>query len=171
MIVLLAILNDIPILAIAWDNARTPRRPVRWAMRRVLATAVALGMAGVLSSFVLFFYVQRYASLPKDTIQTMMFLKLLVAGHMTLYITRAVGWFWQKPWPSWKLLTALEVTQAGGTLFAVYGLLMPPVGWTLAGIVWAYALVWMFLLDAVKAGVQMVLRRQFQPGEPEVAGS
>jgi hypothetical protein len=28
----------------------------------------------------------------------MLFLKLIVAGHSTLYITRTEGWFWQRPW-------------------------------------------------------------------------
>ncbi len=77
---------------------------------------------------------------------------------MTLYITRAIGWFWEKPWPNWKLIAALEATQVGGTLFAVYGILMPAVGWALAGVVWAYAIVWMFILDAVKMAAHHLLR-------------
>jgi H+-transporting ATPase len=169
MIVLLAILNDIPIMVIAWDNARTPKKPVRWAMPRVLITATMLGLAGVASSFLLFFYLQEYAQLSAGTIQTMMFLKLLVAGHMTLYITRAIGWLWQKPWPNWKLILALEVTQVGGTLVAIYGVLMQPIGWKLAGLVWLYAIAWMFILDAVKIGVHRILRDVVNWGELHTA--
>jgi H+-transporting ATPase len=159
MIVLLAILNDIPIMVIAWDNTPTSERPVRWGMPRVLTTATALGVAGVVASFALFYYLHQYTHLPKSHVQTLMFLKLLVPGHMTLYLTRSPGWFWQRPWPSWKLVLALEATQALGTLAAVFGFLMHPVSWKWGAIVWAYAFAWMFLLDAVKVGTRALWRR------------
>ena len=78
--------------------------------------------------------------LPRPTVQTFMFLKLLVAGHMTIYLTRNSGWFWERPWPDWRLLVAAESTQALGTLAAVYGWFMPPIGWHFALLIWAYAL-------------------------------
>ncbi len=106
MIVLLAILNDIPIMTIAWDQTRLPTRPVRWAMPRILITASVLGVTGVVGSFLLYWYIRTQLHMAQDIIQTIMFLKLLVAGHMTLYITRAIGWFWQRPWPSAPCLSA-----------------------------------------------------------------
>ena len=51
MVVLLALLNDIPIMMIAYDNAPTAERPVRWDMTRVLVIASVLGIFGVVSSF------------------------------------------------------------------------------------------------------------------------
>jgi len=162
MIVLLAILNDIPIMTIAWDNAPLPKRPVRWAMRRVLITSSVLGVVGVVSSFLLYWYIRNRLGLAEEVIRTMMFLKLLVAGHMTLYIVRAVGWFWQRPWPSIPLLLSLEVTQVFGTLAAVYGVLMEPIGWKWAAVVWGYAVIWMFLLDAVKVAVYAAFREFMQ---------
>lgn len=158
MIVLLAILNDIPIMTIAWDNARLPSRPVRWAIRRILVTSSALGVTGVVSSFFLYWLVEVRLDLPQDTIQTIMFLKLLVAGHMTLFVTRSLGWLWQRPWPSMPLLLSLEATQVLGTLAAVYGVLMTPIGWTAALLVWAYAAVWMLIIDAVKVAVRRLVR-------------
>jgi H+-transporting ATPase len=159
MIVLLAILNDIPIMAIAWDNTRTSQYPVRWSIRRVLITSLMIGITGVISSFLLFWYVDVHTALSNHFIRTMMFLKLLVAGHMTLYITRSLGWFWQKPWPSFTLLGALETTQIIGTLFAVYGFgLFQPIGWQWTGVVWGYALFWMFILDGVKVLAHKILR-------------
>lgn len=171
MIVLLAILNDIPIMTIAWDNAETADHPVRWDMLRVLGMATALSVAGLVSSFLLFWYVRSVGggglpALPgisgftDQQVQSMMFLKLLVSGHMTIYITRSFGrWFWQRPWPSLPLFLALEGTQVVGTLVVVYGVVVAPVGWLPALWVWGYALVWLVLLDAVHWATSKVIGR------------
>lgn len=173
MIVLLAILNDIPIMAIAWDHAPTPRRPVRWQMPRILTIASVLAIGGVIESFILYLGVVNFwpdwglvagtATEPgvalAQTAQTIMFLKLLVAGHMTIFLTRHRDRMWSKPWPSLTLFIPLEGTQIVGTLFAVYGVLMPPIGWANAGIVWGFALVWIVMLDWVKTVTHRVLDR------------
>ncbi len=159
MIVLLAILNDIPIMTIAWDNAATADHPVRWDMRRVLTIASVLAVTGVISSFVLFYIFRHALDVPHEQVQTVMFLKLLVAGHLTIFLTRSRGWMWQRPWPSLSLFLTLEGTQVVGTLVAVYGVLVEPIGWSYALIVWGYALVWIVFLDAVKVGVQRLLDR------------
>jgi len=159
MIVLLAILNDIPIMTIAWDKVPTARNPVRWDMRRVLSLAAMLGIAGVASSFLLFWYIETTMDLPQAELQTMFFLKLLVAGHMTIFLTRNQGWLWSKPLPALPLFLTLEGTQIAGTLVAVYGILVEPIGWALAGIVWGYALVWLLLLNAAKVLMLKLMNR------------
>ncbi len=150
MVVLLAILNDIPIMTIAFDRVPRARHPVRWQMKRVLIISSVLGIGGVISSFLLFWFVDHKLGWDRGIVQTMFFLKLLVAGHMTIYLTRNQGWFWQKPTPHWIFLLAVESTQVIGTLFAVYGILVHPIGWGKAGIVWGYALIWILLLNAMK---------------------
>jgi len=142
MIVLLAILNDFPIMMIAYDNAPVAARPVRWDMPRVLTIATVLGLVGVVESFLLFWIAEVYLHIPRHTIQTIIFLKLLVAGHLTLYVARNPGWFWDRPWPNWRLLAATETTQVLGTLAAVYGWFVEPIGWPYALAVWGYALAW-----------------------------
>ncbi len=91
-------------------------------------------------------------------IRTMLFLKLIVAGHSTLYVTRTEGWFWQRPYPSPLLLGATFGTEILGTLIAVYGVLITPIGWTYALAMWAYALVWFLVNDAIKLAVYRGLR-------------
>ncbi len=154
MIVLLAILNDLPIMMIAFDNAPTAEKPVRWNMARVLTVASSLGVMGLVETFLLFWYVDRVLHIDRELIQTMIFLKLLVAGHLTLYVTRSKHWFFSKPWPNWKLLVVLETTQVIGTLFTVYGLLVTPIGWTYALAVWAYALAWLPIESAIAITVR-----------------
>jgi H+-transporting ATPase len=44
-------------------------------------------------------------------LQTMMFLQLVVGGHLMLFFTRAPGPFWKPPFPAPKLLWAIVGTQ------------------------------------------------------------
>lgn len=157
MIVLLAILNDLPIMMIAFDNAPTSEKPVRWNMARVLTVATSLGVMGLVETFLLFWYLDEVLHIDRAMIQTMIFLKLLVAGHLTLYVTRSQRWFFSKPWPSWKMFVVLEATQVVGTLFTVYGLLVTPIGWTYALAIWAYALAWL----PIESLVAIIVRRLF----------
>jgi H+-transporting ATPase len=150
MIVLIAILNDFPIMMIAYDNTIVAPRPVRWDMERVLTVSSVLGLIGVVASFGLFLIAEKYLSMPRPIVQSLMFLTLLVAGHVTIYITRSVGTFWRRPWPNWRLVVACEATQVIGTLAAVYGWGMTPLGWKYALAVWGYVLVWFFINDLVK---------------------
>ncbi len=159
MIILLALLNDIPILAIAYDNTKVHRSPVRWNMQELLTVSSMLGISGVLSSFVLFFILQE-SGFSEDVIRSILFLKLIVAGHSTLYLTRSEGWFWQKPWPSPLLFWATFGTEILGTLIAVYGFLIAPIGWEYALWIWAYVLVWFVFNDIVKMWSYRMLRKK-----------
>jgi H+-transporting ATPase len=150
MIVLLAILNDGAILAIAYDHVRGSPTPASWDMRAVLATATMLGVSGVLASFLLFALAHTALGLSQDTTRTLLYLKLSVAGHLTIFLTRSRGPFWSPPAPSRLLLTAVVGTQVVATFIAATGLLMTPIGWIRAGVVWGYALVWFLLNDRVK---------------------
>jgi len=157
MIILLALLNDLPILAIAYDNTKVNTRPVRWNMFEMLTVSTALGVTGVIGSFLLFFILKE-TGFSESMIQSMMFLKLIVAGHSTLYITRTDGWFWRRPWPAPILLGATFGTEILGTIFAVYGILITPIGWTYALWMWAYALLWFVVDNAAKMLAYHLLR-------------
>lgn len=164
MIVMLAILNDFPIMMIAYDNAPIADYPVRWDMRHVLTLASVLGAMGVIETFLLFWFVDTQLNLPKDVIQTIIFLKLLVAGHLTLYVTRSQYWFWSRPWPAMRLFVTSEVTKIFGTFIAVYGLAVTPIGWTYALGVWAYALAWLPIESAIALGVRRLLDTEARQG-------
>jgi len=157
MIIILALLNDIPILAIAYDNTRVYKRPVRWNMAEMLTVSTILGVAGVIASFTLYFILKKYG-LSNDVIQSLIFTKLIVAGHGTIYNTRINTWFWKKPFPSAMLFGASFSTAVLGTLIAVYGVVITPIGWEFAAYMWAYALVWFLFNDAVKVSVYRVMR-------------
>jgi H+-transporting ATPase len=149
MIVMLALLNDGAILSIAYDNVLYRNKPEEWNMRTVLGIATVLGVTGVVSVFVLFYLGERVFHLDRAHIQTMMYLKLSVAGHMTIFLTRTRGPFWSIR-PARILWIAVLGTQTVATLIAVYGLFMTPLGWDWALFVWVWALVWFLVNDRVK---------------------
>jgi H+-transporting ATPase len=157
MIILLALLNDLPILAIAYDNTRVSQTPVRWNMQEMMIVSSVLGIMGVIASFLLFFLLKE-EGFSVEIIQSMLFLKLIVAGHSTLYITRTKGWFWQRPYPAPLLLFATFGTEIIGTIIAVFGFLITPIGWEYAMWMWIYALVWFVVNDVVKMFTYRFLR-------------
>jgi H+-transporting ATPase len=159
MIVLLALLNDGAILSIAYDEVRYSNKPEVWNMREVLGIASVLGAIGVVASFGLFYFGERVFHLSRDVIQTLMYLKLSVAGHLTIFLTRTRGPFWSiRPAPI--LLVAVVGTQAVATLIAVYGLLMPGIGWGWAMFVWGYALAWFLVNDQIKLAAYRIIGTQ-----------
>ena len=162
MIIILALLNDIPIMSIAYDNTRLRESPVRWDMKEVFILASWLGMAGVISSFALFWILISYMDLPLALVQSLFFAKLVIAGHGTIYNTRIDDWFFKRPWPSIPLFSATFLSRVAGTIIAVYGFdLMEPIGWEWAVYMWAYALVWFVFNDAVKMGVLKYYRMKY----------
>ncbi|MFX1274757.1 MAG: plasma-membrane proton-efflux P-type ATPase [Promethearchaeota archaeon] len=160
MIVLLALLNDLPIMTIAFDNAKPSQVPVRWKMRRVLLISTVLGITGVFFSFSLYLIGRNIFGLTGGALQTLIFLKLAVGGHMTIYLTRTEeNHFWQRPFPAKILFIACESTQVVATLFAAFGFLMDPIGW-LALFVWLYAIIAFVIANFIKVATVRYIRRK-----------
>jgi H+-transporting ATPase len=149
MIVMLALLNDGAILSIAYDNVHYKDEPEAWNMPVVLGIATVLGVIGVVSTFALFYLGERVFHLDRAHIQTLIYLKLSVAGHLTIFLTRTRGPFWSIR-PARILWVAVLGTQILATLIAVYGVFMTPLGWGWALFVWGYALAWFLVNDRVK---------------------
>lgn len=167
MIVLLALLNDGAILSIAYDNAIVSPKPDVWNMRRVLGIASLLGVSGVIASFGLFYMAEEFFKIDRQTIQTLIYLKLSVAGHLTIFLTRSrKGHFWSER-PSNILLIAVISTQVVATLIAIFGIFMPPLSWKWAAIIWLYASVEFIITDFIKVGAYKI----FDSAEIHVLGT
>jgi H+-transporting ATPase len=149
MIVIIAVLNDGAILSIAYDNVHYSDKPEAWNMRLVLGISTVLGVIGVAAAFGLFYLGERVFHFDHAHVQTLMYLKLSVAGHLTIFLTRTRGPFWSIR-PARILWIAVLGTQTIATLIAVYGLFMTPLGWRWAGFVWAYAIICALATDRVK---------------------
>jgi H+-transporting ATPase len=170
MLVLLALLNDFPIMMIAYDNVGVQDRPVKWDMREILDTSTLLGGLGLASSFGMLLLGIYVFHLDALELQTLMFLKMAVAGHMTIYLARSGRkHFWSRPFPANRLFVTTELTQVAATLVVVSGVLLTPISLGLAAFVWAYSFAFLVFNDAVK--VWFVRRRNWDGEGAREAGS
>ncbi len=156
MLVLIALLDDIPVMTIAYDNTEKVTNPQRWDMFQVLGMSTFLGVLGVLSSFILFYIGLDVLKLSGPMLQSLIFLKLVVAGHLTMFVTRNSGHFWSVR-PSGIFFWSVILTDVFATLLVVYGVLLTPIGWTLAALVWGYSLAAFLIEDQLKIYFYKVL--------------
>ena len=162
MIVLLALLNDLPIMTIAYDNVRYSKKPERWNMRSILGIATFLGTLGVFETFGMLYIGLGVLHLNHDVLQSFIYLKLSVAGHLALFMARTKGPFWSIR-PARPLFLAVVLTQLTATLITVYGVLLPAMGWSLAALVWGYAFLVFLLIDFLKVRFYRLLDRRAPP--------
>ncbi|MGA2875557.1 MAG: plasma-membrane proton-efflux P-type ATPase [Nitrososphaerales archaeon] len=159
MIVLLALLNDMPIMTISYDNVKISQKPEKWNMRKLLGISSFLGGMGTVSSFGMLIIGLEVLHLNPLVLQSFIYLKLSVAGHLTLFVARTKGPFWSVR-PAKPLFLAVILTQLTATLITVYGILLPAMGWELAAIVWGYALASFLVQDFAKVRFYKLMDRE-----------
>ena len=160
MIVIMSLLDDIPIMTIAYDNTPVSERPIRWRMPRILSVSAVLGLFSVAQAFGLLLIGLEVLSNPawkawfaladRAHLQTAVFLQLVVGGHLLLFVTRSERWFFLAPFPAWPLFSAILATQVVAALMCAFGWLVPAISWQTIGAVWAYNIGWMVVLGAVR---------------------
>ncbi len=169
MIIALALLDDVPIMTIAYDNTRVDDKSVRWHMPRVLSCSAVMGLLSVAQSFGLLLIgmewlgdpqLQAWIKMDQAHLQTLLFLQLVAGGHLLLFVTRARKSFLSRPLPSAPFFGAIVGTQIFAVLMCGFGWLVPAVPWTLIALVWLYVIVWMFVLDAAKLGLYRLVENR-----------
>ncbi len=160
MIVLISLLDDIPIMTIAYDNTPISERPIRWKMPRLLSISAVLGFFSVVQSFGLLLigmgvlsdsHLRQYFGLfDQSHLQTVVFLQLVAGGHLLLFVTRSERWFFLRPLPAAPLVIAIALTQILAVLMCGFGWLVPAISWNTIGWVWAYNIAWVFILCGVR---------------------
>ncbi len=156
MLVLLALLNDLPIMTIAYDNVKYSDKPEKWEMRNLLSVATFLGVIGVFSTFGILYIGLDVLKLNLVVLQSFIYLKLAVAGNMTVFVARTKGHFWSVK-PAKQLLFASIAVQLTAIMLTVYGILLPAMGWVLAALVWSYAFAFFFMTDLAKVHLYKLL--------------
>ena len=156
MLVLLALLNDLPIMTIAYDNVKYSDKPEKWNMRTLLGIATFLGIIGVFSTFGMLYIGLVVLKLNLVVLQSFIYLKLAVAGNMTVFVARTKGHFWSVK-PAKQLLFASIAVQLTAIIITVYGVLLPAMGWGLAALVWGYAFTLFFITDLAKVRLYKLL--------------
>ncbi len=161
MIILLAFFNDVPIMTIAYDHTGLEKKPVRWNMQQVITVATAMGIVGVVGSFGMLLIAMDWMHLDVAQIQTYVFLKMAVAGHLVLFVARTKGHFWERPWPAPIMVWSAVITKLAATLLAAYGFgLITPITWPEIALIWGYSFASALLTDWVKVQVYRHLSRE-----------
>jgi H+-transporting ATPase len=160
MIVVMSLLDDVPIMTIAYDNTPVSAKPIRWQMPQLLGISIVLGVFSIVETFGLLLIGIRVLSHPElgqyfglgteEQLRTVMFLQVVAGGHLLLFITRTQRWFLLPPFPAAALVTAILLTQILAVLMCGFGWLVPPIPWPLIGWVWVYNIAWMFVLGGVR---------------------
>ena len=154
MIILLAFFNDIPIMTIAYDHTGLEQNPVRWDMHQVISVATAMGIVGVLGSFGMLLIAIDWLHLDVAQVQTYVFLKMAVAGHLVLFVARTREHFWKRPWPAPIMVWSAVVTKVAATLLAAYGFgFITPISWPEVALIWLYSIISAIVTDLVKVRV------------------
>jgi H+-transporting ATPase len=96
---------------------------------------------------------KEWFRLTDQQIQSFIYLKLAVAGHLTLFVARTRRPFLTRPHPAPVLLAAILGTQGLAAMIVGFGWLVAPIPWKYVGFVWIYCLVWVFLEDWAKLHV------------------
>jgi H+-transporting ATPase len=150
-IILLALLNDIPIISLAFNRVRVTNSPSKIDAKKRFTLSSLYGLVGIANSLLLFVLMQDIWRLDWNTIQTMFFLKLTISGHLLIYVAHTKERWW-KFLPSKQVISATSLTQIIASAFAVTGFLMPGSLdlWQVA-FVWAWAFGWMQVSEVVKA--------------------
>ncbi len=159
MIILIALLDDVPIMTIAYDNAKLPKQPVRWHMRLLLSVSAFMGVMAVAQTFGLLLIGMEWLSNPQwqfwieltqDQIQTAVFLQIVAGGHLLLFVMRSRGSMFSPPYPAAPMFWAIVGTQIFAVLLCGFGWFVTALPWTVIGLIWLYMLAWMIVLDWVK---------------------
>ena len=169
MIVALALLDDIPIMTIAYDNAPVAPRPLRWDMHRIFIFASLMGLFSIAESFGLLLIGMRWvlddqlqSIIPLDPAQlaTLVFLQLAIGGHLLLFSVRTKHSFFLPPYPSGRLFWAIAATQVVAVLLCLFGVGVEALpGAAIVGL-WLYCLIWLLVLDVVKIIYWRAVRRR-----------
>ena len=159
MIVALALLDDIPIMTIAYDNVPPAPKPVRWEIRAILVFASIMGLLSVVETFGLLLIGLRWVADPQfqdmikldpAQLQTVMFLQLAVGGHLLLFCVRTKRSLFQPPYPSARLFWAIVATQIVAVVICLMGIGVSAIPPSAIIAVWIYCLAWMVVLDVLK---------------------
>ncbi len=149
-IIMVALLNDIPIISLAFDKVKIVTRPARINAKKRFALSSLYGLTGIGNSLVLFLIIRNVLHLNWDVIQTIYFLKLTVSGHLLIYVAHTRQRWWRFL-PSREVIWATSLTQLTASLLALTGFLMPvavPFGTIL--LVWIWAFLWMQVSELAK---------------------
>ncbi len=163
-IILLAVLNDLPIVSLAFDHVHTAHTPEVIDVRRRFFLGTTYGITGVINSMLTLYIVLLMLHLPWDQIQTLFFLQLVVSGNFLIYVAHTEK-RWFRYLPSWQVMIAISSTQIVATLWALSGWFTAAIPLWVVGFVWVWSFAWMQTSEMGKMLVARLVKAQ--AGSPQ----
>jgi H+-transporting ATPase len=155
-LIVLAFLNDLPIVSLAFDRVKASSAPAHTNAKERFIVSGIFGLVGIANSLILFFIMMYALHLPWPQIETMFFLKLTVSGHLLVYVAHTKERWW-KFLPARQVIWATLGTQLLATVFALAGIFVAPISIGLVALVWVWSFFWMQVGEVGKVlGYRMV---------------
>lgn len=121
--------GDIPMMARAADRAEPTPYPNAWRIRELVLAALPLGTVKLVYIMAVLALGWLWLRLDADTMRSLTFLSLVLAGQTTGLVLRARGHVWQSI-PAAVLLAAIVIAALLASFFAWAGWFMAPLpGW------------------------------------------
>jgi H+-transporting ATPase len=187
-LILITLLNDGTIIAIAYDNVRPSNMPEAWHLPSLYITSSLLGAIACVSSIIMLHIVldsnnkdgfwhslnlgssgDRHGTdnigLSIQQVKCCVYLKVSLSDFLTLFAARTRSYFFESPGPSGKLMFAALVAMGLSTIFALvwpFGQGLVPLDAVVVCLVWAYVIFWWLIQDTAKwclYGVWRVIAR------------
>lgn len=154
-LILLALLNDIPIISLAFNRVKVAAEPSRINAKQRLILSTLFGLVGLVNSVLFVVIAKNFFHLDWESIQTVFFLKLTVSGHMLIYVAHTKE-RWYRYLPSRPVIWATSLTQLVATVFALSGIFMQAVPLELIAFVWVWAFLWMQVSEIMKDAHKLI---------------
>jgi H+-transporting ATPase len=173
-IFILAILNDGTLVAIAKDHVEPSSYPCNWNLTEIVSYAFAYGIYLAASTIVFFsvivkttffhekFGVEQFQYRNSDVdnpgwndpiLHSIIYLQVSIINQALIFVIRSRRFFFMDR-PSLILVCAFALAQLVATFIAVYAnwsfTNIQGCGWSWAGIVWIWNILWFFPLDLIK---------------------
>lgn len=158
LLILIAVLNDLATIVIAFDNAQISQKPDKWRIGQLIFLSILLGLFLCALSFAHFYIaldiIGEGTEEARGQIQSVMYLHISSAPHFVIFSTRLAGFFW-KSLPSWFFFIAVMGTQVFAMLITIFGIpgfiikVGPAWGFAIMGV----SLLYFFVLDFIKVFV------------------
>lgn len=157
-LILLALLNDVPIISMAFDRVKVPEKPSKINRRERFMLSTFFGLAGLANSLLAFWIARSIWHLDWAHIQSLFFLKLVVSGHMLIYVAHT-NERWYRFLPSKQVIIATILTQIIATIMVLIGVLVERLPLSIVAFVWIWTFGWMQVSELMKILQQKIIKR------------
>jgi len=179
VLIILSVVNDFTAMSTSKDKVRSSDTPLKWAMTETVLVSSFIGLVGIVSNFLLLYLsLEEYGNwwgafglrdIERCEVVAVIYLGLAITIQLNIFSTRNRSLFFftsetrgSPPLPSLVLLAPVLGSIVIALFIAVYwpaswrlggGASMVGVGWGHAGLTCAYAIIWFFVSDLLKAMV------------------